>query len=492
MKNILFYSPYTVYPFHFETDLELIYEFIQSGHKVTFLTCDSELLSCEPNPFHIDERCQSCIQRRLNGFEILKLNNKVKFESWRFLNNENKEIVDRYKDISVNSIEELNSIYFETYDLGRSILSLLIDITRDPNPNVFRWRDFIKRSIISSLETYLSIKNHLASQKYSSFYLFKGRSVCLQAALRAAQSLSIELVVHERADAFNKYRLTYGTYPHDLNFHRAKIIEHWDDSQELKESKQIKAQKWFNDRREGKAQGWFSFTNRQSHKLPPNFNSKKTNIAIFNSSEYEMATIENWQNKIYSDQNEGLLKIIADFKLHPDMDFYIRVHPNLKGVNSSQTRLISSLKNKYRNVHIIDAHQKYSSYLLLDACDLIITFGSTIGIEAAYWKKPSLLLGRAMYEDLEACLTVVSHEEVVSVLKEKRFDLDQNTLEANHFNSLKYGYYMETYGIPFKIFQQDQVTKLNLNGIRITDDQPKISKIIWKLKYFYKRHLIIF
>ncbi|BAW97784.1 glycosyl transferase, group 1 (plasmid) [[Synechococcus] sp. NIES-970] len=486
MNNILFYSPYTVFPFHFETDLELIQQHVDQGDQVTFLTCDADLAGCNPNPFHIQERCNACIQRRKNGFELLKLTNKVQFKPWIFLINDDQKVIEQYNELSIKNIHELKSITFQNYDLGTSILSIIIDLTKEPTPEIKQWKNFISKNIRSSLEVYLSIKNHISSGNYEKIYIFNGRSLSLRAALRAAQSSQIETIVHERSGTFNKYRLTYGTYPHDLNYQKLLINNHWHSSQENQSVKQEKACQWFDSRRQGKPQGWYSFTARHDDILPPAFNPQKTNIVIFNSSENEFATIEDWENPIYINQNDGISKLIEHFKSNQDIDFYLRIHPNLKGVKSSQTRFLSNLKNRYNNLHIIGSHEKYSSYLLLDACDLVITFGSTMGIEAAYWKKPSLLLGRAMYEDLDACLRVTSHEEAIRVIQEKSFYLDQAIFKKAHLNSLKYGYYMENHGIPFTIFQQDRVVKLHLNGQRISDGQSIFSKIIWKLKYFYR------
>jgi hypothetical protein len=52
----------------------------------------------------------------------------------------------------------------------------------------------------------------------------------------------------------------------------------------------------------------------------------------------------------------------------------------------------------------------------LDASDLVVSFGSTMGIEASYWSKPSILLSRCIYEKSGSVYVPKSKEEVVSLI----------------------------------------------------------------------------
>jgi len=69
------------------------------------------------------------------------------------------------------------------------------------------------------------------------------------------------------------------------------------------------------------------------------------------------------------------------------------------------------------------------SYDIVSAADVVLTFGSTIGIEAAYYGKPSILLGRAVYEDLGSCYVPSSHDELMKLLSSSGI-LPKNYLAA--------------------------------------------------------------
>src|SRR5690606_20179770 len=135
------------------------------------------------------------------------------------------------------------------------------------------------------------------------------------------------------------------------------------------------------------------FTDTQTqNKLPDNFDPSKTNIAIFNSSEDELKVIEDWKNDIYSSQNDAITSIVKNYLKNPDFHFYLRVHPNLGKLDNAQSKEIE--KMDFKNLTVIPAFSKIDSYALMDACDKTITFGSSIGLEATYWRKPSILFGK--------------------------------------------------------------------------------------------------
>ena len=68
-----------------------------------------------------------------------------------------------------------------------------------------------------------------------------------------------------------------------------------------------------------------------------------------------------------------------------------------------------------------------------------------MGVEACFWGKLSILIGKAFYEDLDCCYIPKTHQELFELLC---FDLDLK--DKN--NSLKYGYWRVRHKIPLKKF----------------------------------------
>ena len=164
---------------------------------------------------------------------------------------------------------------------------------------------------------------------------------------------------------------------------------------------------FYEERLHGKEQAWVSFVkDQQQNLLPTDWNPNKQNIAIFNTSEDEYESIgTEWKNELYENQAVGLEKILIDFESNDAFHFYLRIHPNLKGLNNRQIRDAYALK-KYSNLTIIDSESPVSTYTLMMRCNKTITFGSSTGIEAVYWGKVSILLGKSFYCNLEAAYSL--------------------------------------------------------------------------------------
>ena len=127
--------------------------------------------------------------------------------------------------------------------------------------------------------------------------------------------------------------------------------------------------------------------------LPSGLTPQARNVVIFNSSEDEFATLEDWSNPHYRSQNEGLAHILGGLQQTSSLKLFVRVHPNLKGLDNAQTRQLQELARRFPGVEFIAAESPISTYALVDAADAVLTFGSTVGVEALYRRKPSILMG---------------------------------------------------------------------------------------------------
>jgi hypothetical protein len=481
-KKILFFNPYSHWPFHFETDLEIIKQHVDNGDSVTVLTCDGDLLSCEPNPTHNVSICYDCIERRKKGFKLLGLTQKVKFLNFLYLSKDDKKVIAKFPKYP-KTLRQLKSLSIEDFDLGLSVASSLIDYLREPYPNPSHHQNFVKENIQSALVVYLSIQNHLRNIKPDKMYIFNGRFAVLRAVMRAAQLLKINFDIHERAGVQGKYSLTTNTYPHDLEKKKSEIQSVWNNS-ELSESEKIEiGTQWFLDRRYGKDQGWFSFT-KEKDVSPCLIQNNKLKIVIFNSSQDEFEAISGWENLIYKNQNQAIFKLASDLQYEQNIDIYLRVHPNLSNINNSQTKALKRLKFRYNNFQIIDAEDLVNSYELLDLADVVITFGSTIGVEAAFYGKISILAGRSLYEDLDTCFKISSHNQLVEIIKNNLLWVDKLSKENQKINAIKYGFYMAMNGIDFFVFKQEGIFDMRLKNLELSEinnSNTLMNKIVRKL-----------
>ena len=474
--------PFSAWIPHLATDLEIAARHINNGDEVHIIQCSGDLPSCEPNPNHFKLSCILCKSRRDKGLNLIKLPRQNRHEL--ALNN-----FIRDQDLpDFSSIQELKAFEVDNVDIGMAVASTLISMVRESNPDLSQYKNFIHKNLLMSIAVYDAIKHHLEEIKPDVFYLFNGRFAALRPALRAAQNIGIKTFTHDRAGILQRYTLTENTIPQDLEYSKNQIEIYWNDERLPIEKEEI-SKRWFEDRRGGKDQGWFSFTKSQRKgNLPESFDYTKRNIAIFISSEDEFEAITEWENPIYKNQTDAIRAMInAD--IDENIRFCLRIHPYLKGLSNTQTQELSELNAQ--NLVVIPAEDKVDSYQLMDACEKVITFRSTIGIESVFWGKPSILVGSAFYEGLEGCYIPKNHDELIDLINRRLNPLTKA-------GALKYGYWQAVRGEPYKHYTPESIRGGKFMGVylkspvvdRLKDKilaVDQLSRLIVNLAYFIRK-----
>ncbi|MCZ2128632.1 MAG: hypothetical protein LC109_00005, partial [Bacteroidia bacterium] len=440
MAKILVFSTHILWESHYETELEIMQRHLDDGDEVIQLMSNGELDFCDTNPTHNFPKIIQNIAKRKHGLTLLSQD--IQSITYKLLNQEDSKAIASFRWEAKN-IEELKTIDFKNFDIGYAVASSLISLLSNPNPSIKENRVLIDRMMHTALEVYFSVINQLKKRQPDVLYIFNGRLANPKAAFRAAESVGITCKIHERGSTFKHYELYENHLPHDLAKMGDKIRKFWAANADVKHKKE-RAAYFYENRRKGKVLSWKSFTeNQQKGLLPEGFDSSKKNIMIFNSSEFEFAAIgPEWKIPQYSNQNEGIMKILSSMKDRLDYHFYIRLHPNLARANPENYRALLELP--FSNYTLIMPEDKIDSYHLLDNAYKVITFGSTMGIEATYWRKISIMAGHSLYESLDAVYRPQTHEELISLLVQEGLE------PKNQEGAEIYGYYFTESGIPYK------------------------------------------
>jgi hypothetical protein len=450
-KHVLFYSPLAIWYPHFETELELIENHLQAGDTVTVLRCRGELPACAPNPNHQSPQCRECKGRFASGMRWLG-RDRVHVEDFLLLTDAQREQVERIKQTRVSSRDELRGITLEGSDIGQAALGSVISALREPEPDIQKHWPLIAEHLATAALVHFSIKNHLEQKKPDLFVLFNGRFAELRPALRVARMMQIETHVHETAGGTGRYSLSINNWPHALAEIKRQVEDVYARSPLSADEKKGVAWAWFEQRRNARfSDAQLIYTGQQVNGLlPESLTSQTRNIVMFNSSEDEFATLEEWWNPFYRNQDEGITRILEALQAVSPLRFFVRVHPNLKGVENSQSQRLHELAALFPSVEFIPADSAVSTYALIDACDAVLTFGSTVGAEALYRGKPSILMGRAPYEDLGGVIRPESHEALLALLKEFATGGALPTAGDAELAATKFGFYQSSFGVPFR------------------------------------------
>jgi len=443
--NVLIVSFFNQWVTHLGTELELAEKHLQAGDSVTFLVCDGSVGGCITNRMGNTHTCTTCRLRRIDG--IMELSGDVEVHSLKAKMNQEEAV--EATNLSKNPmIEDYKALDYKGHDFGWAAISSAISVSRDPLCEGEENMQMAKRFLAAAVLSYEACRSYLGEHAgYDRAYVFNGRFAVTRGALRALQDADIPVFTHERGCSVNHYQLFPNSLPHDLVLFQERVLTSWDEPNEIEHRNEI-ANQFFEERKNGKPLNWDSFTDKQSKDtLPSHWNNDERKIVIFNSSEDELMAIgDEFNNPVYGSQAECVERITHDtLETGKPIHYYLRVHPNLSEVKN--TRLQQLLEVISPNLTIIHADDDVSTYFLLDACDCVLTFGSTVGVEATYWGKPSILAGKSFYDELNVAYLPQNHAEVMDLL------LNDNLPPKNSLGALKYGYYARTCGIPFEYWK---------------------------------------
>jgi hypothetical protein len=431
----LFLLTTTLWDAAFKITLELIHSHIKNGDEIHIVTCGGELHFCLANNEHSKIKCSACRLRFKKTMQLLKIPNK----NITYIKPTTKNI----KLPQINDIDELKNLDILNLKIGPSLASCMISKTRNHKPNIYSERNLITQIAKASVSCYETTTKELTKQKYDRFYIFNGRYATENAAIKSAEKLNAGYYTYEFGQNLSTYVLFKNTIPHDLNRNKKNLKEFWDSGLE---NKVTISTNWFHDYRNSKPESGekpsFLYTTYQTKNfLPKEVLKNKNCIAIFNSSLDEYESMPGWDNLLFKEEYDAIHFIVTSCT---NKMFVLRIHPNLSNLKNEQIKQLKKLEEQnFSNLLIIWPKEKIDSYALMDACEKVITLGSTIGVEACFWGKVSILLGRSFYEDLDCCYKPKNKKEIITLI-------NSNLKPHNPENSLPYAYWRNRYGHNFE------------------------------------------
>ena len=190
----------------------------------------------------------------------------------------------------------------------------------------------------------------------------------------------------------------------------------WNNSERSEEEKIKIGSSFFLNRRNGKPTNDFIYIDKQvKDLLPEGYDEKQRNFVIFNSSEDEIVSLGgDWdEDNLFESQLEAVGFVLQH--LPENSHLFLRIHPNLKGLNAEYHTNLYKLHDK--RLTIIPPESPVSSYALMDAAEKVLVMGSTMGVESCYWGKPVITLHKSEYYYLDVAYIPKSKDELVSMLE---------------------------------------------------------------------------
>lgn len=432
MSRKLYYSTCSLLSPHIGVTIDDVLSSKKENDEIFWLFCRNALTSCQGNLNGMPCICDFChtMYKRFKK-EYGKNINMISIDKRNYIHH------DHYWNYE--SVDDIKSIIYRNVQIGQSLLSLYIDYTRDLDVKKNEdFRSFFK-PIVNDLCDFIDYAYDIINIiKPDEIITYNGRIYDNRLFYDIAKAMDIQYTSLE-VEFGNGYPLKKvrfeGGLPHSIKINTYKILNLWDNSP-LPDKKKVEiASSFYSRRRSGEliADVAVYILNQKKGKLPEGFDCSKRNIAIYNSSNDEFLALGGeWEDAVFPSQYEAIEYLLQHSS--SDFHYYLRMHPHLKSVKYKAYLELYDL-GKYNNLTIIPPVSEISTYSLMEACEKVVTFGSTMGVEASFWGKPSILLGRCFYENLDACYNVLSKEEVIPLI-EKHLE------PKSQIGSIKYAYYL--------------------------------------------------
>lgn len=457
----------------------------KNGHKVTYITCGGCMDSCYSNPLKNEIFCKICISDYKETLSKY-LGDKILHKTLNDYSSSEVETIVGSFNTEFTSIEELKKKEFCGIDVGYATLSSFISNTRNLNPDLSNFtRSVIQKMLRTSVRMSILSEKIYETERPDKVYIYNGRMPESRPLLRYFRSKGVDVEIYEvyptnLTGSFKK--LSYlNELPHSIEYFQKRINEEWDKDQVQSEEL---GKRFFENRRKASFAGDKIYVkNQKSGLLPEGWNPALRNIVIFNSSEDEFASIgAEWENKLFPSQLKGIEYIFNCVEKYPDAEVYLRVHPNLKNIKFKYHTDLYKLSSHPR-VHVIPGHSEVSTYALVDAADVVVSFGTSVGVEAAYSGKPVVLLGASFYKGLGFCYEPSTIEE----MEEQVFSKSLSPLSNQ--NILKYGNFIMCDKGKDPTYYNFNCTQISVGSFRTPNvamiDQSQ--KLLGKWKSFFMR-----
>lgn len=271
-----------------------------------------------------------------------------------------------------------------------------------------------------------SLRTIVRERKYNEVWTFNERGINCGAAIECAKQEGLPYGAFELCGRDYKVTVAYNSSVFTSQFwsiEYRKLIS----STSRKQVMQGKA--FF----EAKLRG--EWTNDRVYQTPKAVPVDLQNLGLVDvlflySSEDEFAALgESWK-RFFSSQEEVCVFVKKNF---PGWNIAVRFHPNQAGIPKNTLKEKISLL-KQNGIRVFEPKSEISSYELLSNAKVIVTFGSTIAIEAVYQGRKVVQVDKYLYSDLRIISQANSYTELLEFLN------NPSKITKKRFRALGMGY----------------------------------------------------
>lgn len=426
-----------------ELHASIIRDLISRGNKITVYLLDRSFKSPTENPFNRKSIFNFSVFRARDAIYGLTIN-------FKFIN-------------LINVEEDVSSVTFEALDIG--VMSSFASSTKAQNKEQLnkKWRKAYNNMLNSSKKLYNYFTDEIKKENYDFVFMFNGRFGCVKPVLEATRNLGVGFGLVEVKKTINEV-VFVNELVHSIDANTNKALLFYENN---KKEAVEKAEEFFSKKIKNENTGDPIYTKDQqlNYLTPSIVNTNKKIVAIYPSTEDEYKFIgKEWDGHVPESQVEEIEKLAVSL---PENEYLlvVKMHPNQANSAEHTLLLYNKLASKYKNIIVEPPLSMVDSYALMKKSSVVVTFASTIGVEACYAGKPVVLIGDTTWSKMNVAYKVYSGSEAGDVIKK---GLNPKPKEG----AIIWGYYLSCY--------KDELPSYKMvgNGDYYVDGR-KIGKSVW-------------
>lgn len=349
------------------------------------------------------------------------------------------------------NIHQLETLFYKNMPVGKIVKSFLIDRLKTVSPTYMGNRMLVLQAVWDLVNIYEASLKEIVRLDVERVVVFNGRYLGPSAVRFAAESINVDIGYHERGPDFNKY-IEFPTPVHNCRYWWYILKDIW-ASKLLSNHEALEAGKTlFLKRNSGANTNWLSFTGMQTQEAVT-LSEHIYRITYFSSSPYEYKAIYDSTlrpNGLFGDEST-LFNFLRRFAIeNSKVQVVIRMHPNLQTSSEMHKQELEMLyKDLDGLVTVIRPESQINTYSLLQHSDIVVTSGSTCGVEGLCLGKKVVNLAPALYSYLDSVREPETIAEFYSELLSPGANDDQKAVTEGY----QYFYSYSSIGCSFKHYK---------------------------------------
>jgi hypothetical protein len=344
--------------------------------------------------------------------------------------------------------------------MGRGILEVPPD-KNVPVTDEYLWpRKYVERAALSYAFVYDQAYRVMEERQSTSVFVYNGRFLHDSAVAAAARAHGLPILSYDSGGLETDFDLTIDQ-THDwsaLQTRMRNMYQQWPSA----ERDEI-GSTWFIDRIEHNEVSNARFTGEQRKGLGIDRSNSETVVTYFSSSGDEIAELDlDWAS--YFGGQEGAIASLAEVCRELGFRFIVRTHPHKRFKSARDVHdWHTAVQAANPDLHL-DEHSSVDSYTLMRQSDVVVTFGSSTGVEAGFAERPVIVMGPSAYDELGCAVRVSTIDELRSAIRRR--------IPARRQSAIPYGLMMMRRGFAYQFLQRHSDGKRSLAGVFI--DEPNM------------------